>query len=198
MWPLSRETGTRTTCQSRPARITSCWMQSERPSEDGTLWVTNPPATSWKEPVPTGTLNPAATVHPPPDRVEPRHLTEEEVPTAWSDKRTNGLALTQALCQKRASPVPWGMVREGIGDAVQARWLELVKDSGPVDCTYDQAVQVVLEKPKVGTKPPPPPKHAPAVLDTGQVQDLADRVPDLLGAGRGGGAAVRGVGECEG
>ena len=150
--------------------------------EDGTLWVTNPPATSWKEPVPTGTLNPAATVHPPPDRVEPRHLTEEEVPTAWSDKRTNGLALTQALCQKRASPVPWGMVREGIGDAVQARWLELVKDSGPVDCTYDQAVQVVLEKPKVGTKPPPPPKHAPAVLDTGQVQDLADRVPDLLGA----------------
>lgn len=151
--------------------------------EDGTLWVTNPPATSWKEPVPTGTLNPAAKVHPPPDRVEPRHLTEEQLPTAWADRRTNGLALTQALCQKRASPVPWGMVREGIGDAVQARWLELVKDSGPIDCTYDQAAQVVLEKPRVGKKPTHSSvKHAPATLDVGQVQDLADRVPDLLGA----------------
>ena len=148
---------------------------------DGTLWITNPPATSWKEPVPSGTLNPAAELRPPPDRVEPRDLTEEAVPTAWSDSHTNGLALTQALCQQRSSPVPWGMVREGIGDAVQARWLELVQGSGPIDCTYDQAVQVVLEKPKVGPKPPPPPpKHSPAMLDTAQLQDLADRAADLL------------------
>ncbi len=150
--------------------------------EDGTLWVTNPPATSWKEPVPAGTLNAAAELHPPPERVEPRHLTEESVPVAWSGDQTNGLALTQALCQKRSSPVPWGMVREGIGHAVQARWLGLAKDSGPIDCTYDQAGKVVLEKPKVGPKPADPPQHIPAELDAGQLQDLADRVPDLLAA----------------
>ena len=148
--------------------------------EDGTLWITNPPATSWKEPVPAGTLNAAAELHPPPDRVEPRHLTQEAVPAAWSDRRTNGLALTQALCQKRSSSVPWGMVREGIGDAVQARWLELARDSGPVECTYDQAGKVVLEKPRVEPKPADPPKHILAELDAGQLQDLADRVPDLL------------------
>ena len=43
------------------------------------------------------------------------------------------------------------MVREGIGDAVQARWLELAKDSGPVDCTYDQAVQVVTREAHSGS-----------------------------------------------
>ncbi len=150
--------------------------------KDGTLWVTNPPATSWKEPIPAGTLNVSAMLHPPPDRVEPRHLTEDEVPAAWSDRRTNGLALTQALCQKRASSVPWGMVREGIGDAVQARWLELARGSGPIDCTYDQAVQVVLARPRVGPKPPDLPRHPPAMLDASQLQDLADRVPDLLAA----------------
>ena len=150
--------------------------------ERGVVWITNPPATFWKETVPAGTLNPAAELHPPPDRVEPRHLTEETVPTAWSGNRTNGLALTQALCQKRSSPVPWGMVREGIGDAVRARWLGLVKESGPVECAYDQAGQVVLEKPKAGPKPPPASEQAPAKLDTGQIQDLADRVPDLLGS----------------
>ena len=47
---------------------------------------------------------------------------------------------------------------------------------------YDQAGQVVLEKPKAGPKPQPTTKQAPAKLDAGQVQDLADRVPDLLGS----------------
>ncbi|MDE2761383.1 MAG: hypothetical protein OXQ94_12085 [Gemmatimonadota bacterium] len=135
--------------------------------ERGVVWITNPPATFWKEAVPAGTLNPAAELRPPPDRVEPRHLTEETVPTAWSGNRTNGLALTQALCQERSSAVPWGMVREGIGDAVKGRWLGLVKDSGPIDCTYDQAGRVVLEKPKVGRKPEPTSKQAPARLDAG-------------------------------
>lgn len=50
--------------------------------ERGVVWITNPPATFWKETIPPGTLNPAAELRPPPDRVEPRHLTEETVPTA--------------------------------------------------------------------------------------------------------------------
>ena len=150
--------------------------------ERGVVWITNAPATFWKEKVPAGTLNDAAVLHPPPEPCSPQDLTQDSVPTAWQANRTNGLALTQALSQQRSTALPWGMVREGIGDAVQARWLGLVKDSGPIDCTYDQASQVVLEKPKLGPKPPDPPKHTSAELDSSQLQDLADRVPDLLGA----------------
>ena len=148
--------------------------------EDGTLWLTNPPATSWKEPVPAGSVNPSAKLHPPPSPVHPQHLTNEAVPEAWSQKQTNGLALTQALCQKRSSLVPWGAVREGIRAAVSSRWLVLTADSGPIDCTVDQAQKVVLIKPV--TKPPPPPPPRKVTLDCTQVQDLAERVPDLLGA----------------
>lgn len=37
-------------------------------------------------------------------------------------------------------------------------------------------------EPKVGPKPPDPPKHSAVVLGAGQLQDSADRVPDLLAA----------------
>ena len=151
---------------------------------DGTLWITNPPGTSWKEPVPVGMLNPSAELRPPPERVAPLDLTEEAVPSAWSKNRTNGLALTQALYQKRSSLVPWGVVREGIGEAVNSRWLTLTADSGPLECTYDQARKVVLEKPKVGPKPSTsePVTAVTVTLDFAQMQDLAERAPELLQA----------------
>ncbi|MDE0626645.1 MAG: DUF499 domain-containing protein [Bryobacterales bacterium] len=156
----------------------------KRAVEDGTLWITNPPATAWKEPVPAGTIKPNAKLRPPPNQVLPSDLTEEAVPDAWSQDQTNGLSLTQALCQKRSSRVPWGMVREGIGAAVNARWLVPTRDSASVDCTYDQAQKLVLKKPEVGDgkgKGKRKPTNAsPVNLDSTQLQDLAERVPDLL------------------
>ena len=151
---------------------------------DGTLWITNPPATSWKEPVPAGILHPKAKLRPPPEPVAPPDLAEEAVPDAWSQNRTSGLLLTQALYQTRSSLVPWGLVREGISAAVNSRWLALTSDSGPIDCTYDQAHKVVLKKPKAGPKPTPPTPETPAAvtLDFTQMQDLAERAPDLLQA----------------
>lgn len=150
---------------------------------DGTLWVTNAPATAWKEPVPAGTLSPNAELRPPPEPVTAHDLTEEALRDAWSENRTNGLALTQALGQKRSTMVPWGVVREGITAAVNARWLVQTDDSGPIECTYDQARKVILAKPKIGP-PTPVPRSAPVAvgLDATRLQDLADRVPDLLGA----------------
>ena len=149
---------------------------------DGTIWVTSPPATVWKEPVPAGTLNPSAELHPAPEPVAAQDLTEEALPEAWSENRTSGLALTQALCQKRSAMVPWGVVREGIAAAVNTRWLVWTDDSGPIECTYDQASKVILEKPKPGKRPKPPPPASPVTLDMTQMQDLADRAPDLLAA----------------
>ena len=149
---------------------------------DGTLWVTNPPATAWKEPAPAGTLTPNAELRPPPEPVAAQDLTAEASPEAWSQDRTNGLALTQALCQKRSAMVPWGVVRAGIGAAVNARWLVRADDSGPIECTYDQAQKAILEKPKLGIKPSPTPPATPVTLDLPQMQDLAERAPDLLAA----------------
>ena len=164
--------------------------------ERGVVWLTNPPATFWKEAVPAGTLNPAAELLPPPDRVEPRHLTEETVPTAWSGNRTNGLALTQALCQKRSSPVPWGVVREGIGDAVQTRWLGLVKDSGPIACTLRPGRSSCPREAQSGAEAP-----ADNQTGSGQAGRWAGSGPGgprtgPARVGRRGGAAIRGVGEC--
>ena len=149
---------------------------------DGTIWVTNPPATVWKEPIPAGTLNPSAELHPAPEPVAVQELTEEALPEAWSENRTSGLSLTQALGQKRSAMVPWGAVREGIAAAVNARWLVRTEDSGPIECTYDQARKVILEKPKPGKRPKPPSPASPVTLDVTQMQDLADRAPDLLAA----------------
>ena len=149
---------------------------------DGTLWVTNPPATVWKEPVPAGTLSPNAVLRPAPEPVPAQDLTEEVLAEAWSKNRTNGLALTQALCQKRSAMVPWGVVRDGITAAVNARWLVQTEDSGPIECTYDQAGRVILEKPKLGHEPPPPAPAPAVILDVTQMQDLVDRAPGLLAA----------------
>ncbi len=152
---------------------------------DGTLWVTNPPATVWKEPVPAGTLTPKAELRPPPEPVEAHDLTEETLREAWAKNRTNGLALTQALGQKRSAMVPWGVVREGITAAVNARWLVRTEDSESIECTYDQAHKVILEKPKIGPRPTPAttqPTPVAVDLDATRLQDLADRLPDLLAA----------------
>ena len=155
--------------------------------ERGIIWMTNPPATSWKEPVPAGALSDKATLHPPPPAVTPQNLTREAVPAAWEGDRTNGLALTQVLSQERSTALPWGIVRDGIGAAVNSRWLVLADGSGPYDCEYSQAAKVILKRPPAD--PPPPPatggKAHQATLDASQVQDLADEVPGLLAAAGG-------------
>ncbi len=151
--------------------------------ERGIVWVTNPPATAWKEPVPAGTLNDAAALHPPPTAVTPQDLSREAVPTAWTHDRTNGLALTQALSQQRSAAVPWGLVRDGIGAAVNGRWLVLTDRSEPVDSPFDRAAGVVLEQPRKDAAPKATrPGRPSAVLDVSQLQDLAEGTPRLLDA----------------
>lgn len=151
--------------------------------ERGIVWMTNPPATSWKEPVPAGSLNENAILRPPPPALAPRDLTREAVREAWQDKRTNGLALTQALSQKRSVALPWGLVRDGIGAAVNARWLVLSDGSAPSDSAYDRAARIMLEEPARQVVPKPAStERRPAVLYTNQLQDLAELAPDLLAA----------------
>lgn len=169
---------------SIPACDTASVLDAVREAvERGIVWMTNPPATSWKETVPAGALNETAILHPPPEVCTPQDLTRESVPAAWHGNRTNGLALTQALSQQRSVAIPWGLVREGIGAAVNGRWLVLADASAPVQSSFDQAGGVVLERPKDAGPPPPPPTGPDsATLDASQLQDLAESAGELLAA----------------
>ena len=148
----------------------------------GTVWLTNPPATSWKEPVPAGALNDKATLRPPPDRLTPQDLLSEAMRTAaWQDDAATGLALAQALSQERSTNLPWGLVRDGIRAAINAHWLILSEGSVDPNCEYDQARKLQIRV-RTDSPPPPPPPSAAAKLDVGQLQELADKAPTLLAA----------------
>lgn len=160
----------------------------------GLIWLVSGPASSWREAVPEGVLDDGAKLLPPPEPVAPQDLAEDNVPGAWSDGRTNGAALTQALGVKRKCNLPWQLLVQGIKDSVQNRWLSLLPNSGPVDCSWTEAGAVLLERPSVPAPggdvpaggvaqlPFEPSDFAAVALDAAQVQELGERVPELLEA----------------
>ena len=155
--------------------------------ELGVVWLTNGPASIWKEQIPYGVLDDAAVLHPKPDPLPAQSLAADALPGAWRDGETNGAALTRALPQSRRTTLPWGLVREGIQTGVESRWLEVAEGSAAVGCPYDQAGQLRLKRPAEVAAPPPPPVTAVtgALLEGAQIQDLAELIPRLLEASAG-------------
>ena len=155
----------------------------QRGVERGTVWLTNGPASVWKETLPYGVLDQGAVLHPPPGIIPPQELGEHSLPGAWRDGGTNGAALAQAASQVRGAALPWGLVRDSIRAGVESRWFVVAEGSGPADCGYDGAGNLRLKRP---AQPKPPPRPEPAaVLEGHQIQELADLVPRLLEAGAG-------------
>ncbi len=155
----------------------------QRGVERGTVWLTNGPASVWKETLPYGVLDRGAVLHPPPGMIPPQELGEHALPGAWRDGRANGATLAQAASQARGAALPWGLVRDSVRAGVESRWFMVAEDSGPMDCGYDGAGNLRLTRP---TQPKPPPRPEPAaVLEGHQIQELADLVPRLLEAGAG-------------
>lgn len=163
----------------------------ERAVEEGFVWLRNGPTSAWKEDVPYGALDEHAMLQPPPDDLIPQELVEEELPGGWNDGQTSGWALGQALSQKRGEPVPWGLLREGIDNAVVSRWLEVTEGSTTVGAEH--AGSLKLGRPK--DAPPPEPRSEPrvarALLEPDRLQDLAERLPELLSAAPGWGLRFR-------
>ena len=158
----------------------------------GTLWLTNGPASVWKESIPYGVLDEHAVLHPAPELIPPQELVEQALPGAWKDGRANGAALVQAASQARGATLPWGLVRESIRAGVESRWLKVAEDSGPVNCGYDEAGRLRLERPEQQEAPPPGPPGPPpslppggAVLEGSRIQDLAEIVPAMMEASAG-------------
>ena len=157
-----------------------------RAVEQGTVWLTNGPASVWKEPLPYGVLDANAVLHPAPEPIAPQELVEAALPGAWKEGRTNGVALAQALSQVRGIALPWGLVRDAIAASAASRWLRLAPGSSVVDCSYDEAGSLVMERATDDSQRyTVTPSTRGAVLDGVQVQDLADQIPQLLAASAG-------------
>ena len=156
--------------------------------EQGAVWLTNGPASVWKEQIPYGVLDDDAVLHPRPDPIAAQELAADALPGAWREGRTNGVALARALSQSRRRTLPWGIVREGIKAGVESRWLEVADGSAAVHCRYDEAGQLRLKRPAAIADPAPPPPVAAvtgALLEGSQIQDLAELIPKLLEASAG-------------
>ena len=159
---------------------------ARRAVERGAVWLTNGPTSLWKEQVPVGALDgEGAVFHPPPAPILPQELLEEALPGAWKDDKTNGAALVRAASQARGVALPWGLVRDGIRAGVESRWLQLAEGSGPVDCGYDEAGNLRLERPEQDSPPPPPPPAGDVALEGWQIQSLGEIVPDMTKAAAG-------------
>ena len=164
-------------------------VATERAVRAGTVWVVNGPASCWREATPFGVIDTNAHLHPPPMPIPAQELVAEALPPAWRDGETNGATLVQALSAARGEPVPWGLVRESIKDAVASRWLEFTDmdaasrdEIGEVTAHFATAANVRLRLPKVRPKPDSETTTMSVDLDPPQLQDLADQVPALLEA----------------
>jgi hypothetical protein len=163
----------------------------EQAVKDGIVWLRNGPTSAWREDVPYGALDERAVLKQPPESLTPQELVEEALPGGWSDGQTSGWTLGQALSQKRGEPVPWGLLREGIDNAVVSRWLEVTEGSTAVGAEHAGSLKLGRPKDSPATEPPPEPRVAQALLEPDGLQDLAERLPELLSAGAGSGLKFR-------
>jgi len=157
----------------------------ERAVAAGIVWLVSGPTSCWREPVPLSSLGENTTLRPPPEMIEVRDFLPDAVPDAWENGETNAAAIVRALSHARGEAVPWGLVRDSLGAAVASRWLETIGADTGVHDRFDSAGGWRLKLPERPVDPP----HAKVViaveLDGTQIQDLAERVPELLSASAG-------------
>ncbi len=156
----------------------------------GIAWLANGPTSYWKEGVTTAVLDEQAVLLPPPEPIAPADLTPSSLPAAWADDETSGAAIVRALSQQRGVALPWGLVRDGLREAVRSRWLQTVS-GGDAVAEFDTAGSWRLCAPDAVGPPAPAPQAAAVELEAHQVQDLAERVPQLLEASAGHGLRFR-------
>ena len=157
----------------------------------GLVWMTNGPASILGEPVPFGVLSPSAKLRPPPDPIDVHELMPSSIPDAWSDGKTNALAIATALSNMRGLALPWSSVQTTIESAIRTKWLEVGKDGAEWPTDLAGAQHVVLQAPtstgphergKSYGRRPAGVLIAEAPLEANGIQDLADQIPDMAQA----------------
>ena len=158
--------------------------------EQGHLWMTSGPASLLAEPVPPGVLGDSSSLYAPPLPINATDLMPEVLPAAWKDGSTNGLSIATALSQKAGKTLPWKTVKDAIGGAVQARFIEFDPISGAWPCDFPAALQAKFRVPAAGAGTgggggPDIPRQqskvlvANAELSVAELQDLGDNVSQL-------------------
>jgi hypothetical protein len=152
--------------------------------EEGTLWLLSGPASILGEPIPPGVLSGQSILSAPPGTIAPAELLPENLPGAWKEGLASALSITTSLSMQAGKTLPWKTIRDVIGGALQARFLELGEGSQAWPCDFPSARFVLLRLPESAPPPTTPlPKGvlaAEADLEPAQVQDLGDIVPQLL------------------
>ena len=155
---------------------------------DGAVWLLSGPASILGEPIPAGVLSTTATLHAPPSAIPPAGILSETLPGAWKDGGASALSIATALSVKAGKTLPWKTVKDAIGSALQARFLELDAESQAWPCEFPSAQFIRL---KAAAAVPQggggiPSGHASkllvaeAELESSQIQDLGDVLPKLL------------------
>ena len=162
----------------------------------GVLWLVHGPASFQAEALPAGVLTGAAQLRMPLPPLKVDRLTQDALPEAWKDGRTNALALSLGLAARLGVPVPWTVLRAAIDAAVESRWLEPTPDSGPWPCDAAGAASVTLQPPAAQGVPADLPANDRAMetprvyassvdLDPSHLQDLVEVLPDVVKAAAG-------------
>lgn len=152
---------------------------------EGNIWLLSGPASILGEPIPAGVLNANGKLSVPPAPIAAAEILPENLKEAWTGGVASGLSVAAALSIRAGKTLPWKTVRDVIGGALQARFLELEAGSQAWPCDFPSA-QFVKFKVAGKTPPPPPPPPpkgvlvAEADLEPSQVQDLGDIMPKLL------------------
>lgn len=156
----------------------------------GVLWLTSGPASILAEEIPPGLLSDDAVLQAPPAPISPLDVLPGVLDVAWSDNRTTALTIAAALSRRAGKNLPWATIRDAIDGALRGRYLVLTADSAQWPCEYAGAQHVRLTIPAEGPRPPEPPRPtgvfiAEAELTTGQIQDLADQIGEVVRAAAG-------------
>lgn len=160
--------------------------------KNGRLWLLSGPASILREDIPAGILADDSVLMAPPSPVPPSDLLQAALPQAWTGEATTAFALSAGLSKKSGKTLPWITVSEAIDGSIKARFLELTEDSQPWPSDFSKAQNIKLRLPKdKGTPVPQPAKSAPgtlsaeAFLEPGQIQDLAEAIPEITKAAAG-------------
>ncbi len=152
---------------------------------EGSIWLLSGPASILGEPIPAGVLNASGKLCVPPAPIAAAEILPENLKEAWKSGVASGLSVATALSVRAGKTLPWKTVRDVIGGALQARFLELEAGSHAWPCDLPSAQFVKFRV--AGKTPPPPPPPPPkgvlvavADLEPSQIQDLGDIMPKLL------------------
>jgi hypothetical protein len=154
----------------------------------GHIWLLSGPASILKEPVPHGVLADTTTLNPPPAPISPADVLPESLPQAWQDGGTTAIALATALSTKAGVTLPWATICAAIDAAIRSRMVERTEDSGPWPCEWPGAQLIKLRLPAQRPEPRPEVREgdlrfvAEAQLTTGEVQNLAEEIANIVSA----------------